>query len=542
MTNLLKIILVALLISANICALSAKDIAKIDVNNPEVKRTQACDIALTITKITIDESQTRIDFVYRPNDPYGVNIPRQPHLYLQIKADDGNIYKALATGGMKNYGNNIKADRPEWFSVVFEKMPFDILAFDLIEAKAIEGVYKLPKWNFYDVRIKTEAEIRAEIKQLKKEADGGSANAAYELGMKYEKGKEIPQDMDTALEYYLKSAQNGNINAKEKIVYAFYLYEYKIVTNEVAFGYLVDAANNNSGLCQFLYGRAFEDSDMDKAIEWIQKSAENDCHYGQFWIAEKHKENKNYESAGYWYEKAAKQGNLEAQNELGDLYYFGRGTRQDYENAFLRFNESAKGGSSKGKSNLAHMYQYGYGTSQDNEKAIELYEDIIKTADDNSLKSSSLNGLGNIYQQGNNSINLEKAVSYYQKAIALDNNIYSLYSLGKMHKEGRGVLRNPSKAKEYLEKSALGGYGAAQYELALSYKESNNLQSAFKWFEKSAQNNDPAAQYELGLMYYYGKGVAKNAKTAAVWIEKSYEAGNKDAEKVWNGLKLWEYK
>lgn len=528
-----------------------KDITSIEVTQPEAKRTQGCDQALQIIKITIDTEYTRIDFVYRPDNPYGVNIPRQPHLYLQIKADDGNIYKALQTGGMKNYGNNVKPDKPEWFSVIFEKMPFDIIAFDLVEGKPIEGVYKLPKWNFYDVRIKTEKQIRAEINQLEKKAEKGDADAAFELGQKYEIGREVAQNIDQAYQYYLISAQNGNIEAKEKVAFAYFTSDSRTITPlELATTYLIDAAKNGSGSAQAYLGGLYEigaslEKNLEESAKWYEASAYSGNSYGQFWLAQKSKKNGDYASAAQWYGKAIAQEDYitpYAQNSLGELYYFGRGVEQSYETAFLLFQKSANNGHLNGKSSLAHMYEYGYGTSQNNETAVNLYKDIIATVDNDDLKSSSLNALGDIYSRENNFYNLEKAVSYYQKAIALNDNIYSLYSIGKMYRDGKGILKDPARAKEYLEKSAQSGYNAAEYELGLLYKTNNDLQSAFKWFERSAQNDYAAAQYELGLMYFYGKGVAKNNGIAAKWIENAYNAGNEDAKKVWNGLELWKYK
>lgn len=522
--------------------LSMKDIVKIEVNHPDVTRTQGCDLALQITRIIIDAEYTRIDFVYSPDDPYGVNIPRQPHLYLEIKADDGNTYKAIQTGGMKNYGNNVKKDRPEFFSVIFEKMPLDILAFDLVEAKPIEGVYKLPKWNFYDVRIKTEAQILAEIKELETEAAKGDANAMYELGLKYEKGKEVAPDKQKAFEYYLKGAENGSVDCKELIALSMYKYDSGVVSWEVAFEYLKDAANNNSPVCQYLYGLSFEKTDMDQAVTWIQKSADSGFPYAEFWIGKEFMAIDDPESAAYWYHKAAKQGHAEAQNALGDLNYFGQGTEQDYEEAFYWFQQAAQTNSPQGKYNLAHMYQNGYGTHQDYGKAIELYSTIINDYPNNAYTSNSYNALGIIFSSKGDYHDLQKAQDYYRKAIAIDNNVYSLYSLALMHRNGTGVLKNPSKAKEYMEKSAQGGYNAAQYEMGIFSKNGDNLQNAFDWFQKSANNNYAPAQYELGLMYYYGKGVGKNNALAAQWIEKAYSAGNKDAEEVWNGLELWKYK
>lgn len=525
------------------------DIASIEVTQPDVKRTQNCDLALTITKITIDNQCTRIDFVYRPDNPYGVNIPRQPHLYLQIKADDGNIYKALETGGMRNYGNNVKRDKPEWFSVIFEKMPFDIIAFDLVEGKPIEGVYKLPKWNFYDVRIKTETQIRAEINRLKKEADNGDADAAYELALKYDKGKEVPKDKDLSIKYYQLSAENGNISAKYFIAMAIMAGDLSGEPSHV-FSLLTDAANNGMGDAQYMIGACYYqgygvDQDLNLALEWYTKGAENGNANAQYMVGLAYTNSSKYNEAYQWFKKSAEQGNAYAQKELGVLYYWGRGVVEDNDLAFEWFSKSAKNGYSWGKYWLGSMYQSGYGTSKNRETALEWYQASLGSGSDDGLKSAVYNAMGNLFYEkdyaGGNSYNINQAIKYYNMAAEL-NNLNAIYSLGLMHKNGDGVLKNPTKAKEYLAKSAEGGLNTAQYELAILCKDANDLQAAFKWFEKSAQSEYAPAQYELGLMYYYGKGVAKNNKNAAKWIESAYNAGNEDAKKVWNGLELWKYK
>lgn len=525
------------------------DIASIEVTQPEVKRAQNCDLAITITKITIDDQCTRIDFIYRPDNTYGVNIPRQPHLYLQIKADDGNIYKALETGGMRNYGNNVKRDKPEWFSVIFEKIPFDIIAFDLVEGKPIEGVYKLPKWNFYDVRIKTETQIRAEINRLKKEAESGDADAAYELALKYDKGKEVPKDKNLSMKYYQLSAENGNVNAKYFIAMAIMAGDLSGEPSYV-FSLFTDAANNGMAEAQNMLGTCYYngygvDKNSDLAFEWYTKSAENGSSNAQYMLGWAYTNASQYDGAYHWLKKSAEQGNAYAQKELGILYYWGRGVVEDNDLAFEWFSKSAKNGYGWGQYWLGSMYQSGYGTNKNREAALKWYHTSLNSNPDNELKSSVYNAMGNLFYEkeyeGGRSYDINQAIKYYNMATEL-NNTHAIYSLGLMHKTGDGVLRNPTKAKEYLTRSAERGLNTAQYELALLYKDSNDLQTAFKWFEKSAEGNYAPAQYELGLMYYYGKGAVKNNKTAAKWIENAYNAGNEDAKKVWNGLKLWQYK
>jgi len=46
-----------------------------------------------------------------------------------------------------------------------------------------------------------------------------------------------------------------------------------------------------------------------------------------------------------WYQKAAEQGDMEAQLKLGDMYLTGQGVKQDYQQAAFWFRAVAKYGS-----------------------------------------------------------------------------------------------------------------------------------------------------------------------------------------------------
>ena len=46
----------------------------------------------------------------------------------------------------------------------------------------------------------------------------------------------------------------------------------------------------------------------------------------------------------YLFEKAAKKGLIEAQNNLGNMYYFGQGVKQDYKKAKEYFGKACDGG------------------------------------------------------------------------------------------------------------------------------------------------------------------------------------------------------
>ena len=73
------------------------------------------------------------------------------------------------------------------------------------------------------------------------------------------------------------------------------------------------------------------------------------------------------------YLKLAEQGDPEAQNKIGKLYYNGNGVPQDTEQAFYWFKQAADRGNAKAQNNLGYMYYNGEAVEQDYEQSIKWY-------------------------------------------------------------------------------------------------------------------------------------------------------------------------
>jgi TPR repeat protein len=66
-----------------------------------------------------------------------------------------------------------------------------------------------------------------------------------------------------------------------------------------------------------------------------------------------------------WFRKAADQGSVVAQNNLGEMYLNGHGMRQDYAEALKWFRKAADRGLAVAQNNLGLMYARGQGVPQD---------------------------------------------------------------------------------------------------------------------------------------------------------------------------------
>jgi len=173
-------------------------------------------------------------------------------------------------------------------------------------------------------------------------------------------------------------------------------------------------------------------------------------------------------------EKAAEQGNVAAQRDMGFIYQNGRaGLPQDDKLAIEWFKKSAIQGYVYGQTNLAWMYYNGKGTAR----------------------------------------NYHEAFKWYQKA-ADQGHPNAQCRLGWMYQTGKGVKRDYIKAREWYEKAAAQGNAQAQFNLGEVYQNgwgiSKDYAKALGWYQKAAEQGNVGAQHKLGEMYYYGQGIQKN--------------------------------
>lgn len=80
---------------------------------------------------------------------------------------------------------------------------------------------------------------------------------------------------------------------------------------------------------------------------------------------------KDYKNAAKWFLKAAQQGDVFAQYQIGTFYSEGLGLPQDHDKATAYFYEAAKKGDIKAQYQMGVAYYKGNGVSKNTEKALE---------------------------------------------------------------------------------------------------------------------------------------------------------------------------
>jgi TPR repeat protein len=206
---------------------------------------------------------------------------------------------------------------------------------------------------------------------IQEQAANGNAEAQFLLGVYYEIGEGVSQDMLKAVKWYQKAVKENQKAAEQG-----------------------DAeAQNRLGVC-YLNGKGVA-QDKRKAFEWFQKAAKQGNAEAQYNLGVCYENGdgvaEDMQKAIEWFQKAAEQGDADAQHELGACYLLGMGVEQNKRKAVEWFQKATKQGNADSQFMLGCCYGNGWGVTQDQRKAAEL---IRKAAENGSQDAiDALNGI-----------------------------------------------------------------------------------------------------------------------------------------------------
>jgi hypothetical protein len=108
------------------------------------------------------------------------------------------------------------------------------------------------------------------------------------------------------------------------------------------------------------------------------------------WINSADPYNRRYTQAVFWFRKAAEQGEADAQDALGNLYYYGHGPLNmelimygHYAQAALWYRKAAEQGDADAQYSLGILYDNGWGVPQDYEQAAFWYRKAAEQGNSN---------------------------------------------------------------------------------------------------------------------------------------------------------------
>ena len=313
----------------------------------------------------------------------------------------------------------------------------------------------------------------------------GDTVAMIELGNLYTNGTYVPKSTSKAMQWYILAKLLGNVDA-------------------------------TCGLCKSIYNN----TDFEVKNEIIQNQLRRSMvNFAYCREGERFHSDENYESAFYWFKKAADMGESTSQRRLGLCYYYGDGVEKDIAKAVYWWRKAAEAGDSDAQYNLADCYYKGEGVEKDFSKAVYWWQRAAEAGE-----SSAQCNLALCYYNGDGvEKDISKAIHWWQRAAeaGVSN---AQFNLAFCYYNGEGVEKDFSKAVYWYQKAAEAGNSDAQNNLAICYYDGlgveQNFSKAVYWWEKAATKKSINAIHSLAISYFNGCGVERSIDTTNYWLRK----------------------
>lgn len=191
-------------------------------------------------------------------------------------------------------------------------------------------------------------------------ADEGLPDAQYDYGMRLINGHDYKQDPVAGRQWIEKAAKQGKTEAETQ---------------------LGKMCLNGEGVPANVAPEASHDYKCAK--KWLKKAAANGDQKAYYYLASMYENGlgvqQNIARAFKYYQKAAVAGDSNAQNMVGNYYYYGiTPIQQNYTSAKDWFEKAAEQDNLAAKNKLAGMYRLGMGVPVDTNKALDMYKHLCE--------------------------------------------------------------------------------------------------------------------------------------------------------------------
>ncbi len=140
--------------------------------------------------------------------------------------------------------------------------------------------------------------------------------------------------------------------------------------------------------------------------------------------------------------------------------------------------------------------------------------------------------LGKMYRDGRGVVQSHRvAVYWFRKAVGLAG---AQTDLGVAYRKGQGVAQSNHTALYWFRRAASQGDATAQYNLGVMYRDGRGVtqsyNAAMQWYMQAAAQRYPQAQNDIAVLYWEGQGVPQSHATAVRWLRQAANQGHKNAQ------------
>jgi len=317
----------------------------------------------------------------------------------------------------------------------------------------------------------------------------GNVKGQSALGQIYEKGYYVDVDMNEAIVWYKKAAQQGDVDAQLSLVYIYRNIE-DVKDNKEAHKIFLQLARTGNLYAQKTLGYSYLKGERAP---------------------------QDYKQAMYWFEKAQGQGDAYSCGAIGWMYASGQGVEKNLKQALYWFKKGVDRNDTYSKEEIVGL-----------EKKIEKSAEMA-------LHNKSIEAYQMGYKYEKTSTgdeNHKRAIKHYIRAIKLGN-IEAEFRLAQIYELSEQIPRDYSSALHWYKKAAEHGDVLAYYRVSNLYRAGRGIKKddklALQWCKEAAKRGLGAAQATMGSCYQFGWGTAISYTKARYWYELAIESGYENA-------------
>ena len=294
---------------------------------------------------------------------YGNGVEKdfsQAFLWYQKSSSQGQPYASYAVAQMYSKGEYVCQNEE-----ISQRYYKDALSgFLKLESKdqADDNLYcKLG--SMFKKGLGTDIDMDSAIDYFKRSAEMNNKNGLYEYGKALLLGEYIHQDKEKAVKLLEKAIKLENINAKRFLALEYISGEHLEQDIEKGLSMLTEYADSGDTFACYKLGKIYfkgeiVSQDLDKAEKYLLLAEDNE--YTQYALGKLYLQKEKYDirKAVDYFEKSADK-NMWSSYQLGRLYLFGEeGLEKDKEKAAQWLTKSANGGNEYAQNMLNNMAQF----------------------------------------------------------------------------------------------------------------------------------------------------------------------------------------
>ena len=217
----------------------------------------------------------------------------------------------------------------------------------------------------------------------------------------------------------------------------------------------------------------------------------------------------DYEEALEILQPHAEQGDAEAQYRLGTIHSY-RLPQKNPEAGFRWYLRAAEQGHMRSQHQVGYSFYYGISldgvVTRDGKKALAWYLKAAEQGYDPSQLAAA-----DLYRNGEHvKKDMAEALRWYGRAAEQGNEV-AQYILGELHERGEDVAKDEAEAAKWYRMGAEQGEPSSAMRLGSLYEDGRGVpqddREAVRWYREAAQydNVDPFAQRRLDYLHEQGR-------------------------------------